>query len=89
MSPSEIKEVVRETLRQLGKLETVVIQAEAFRRYGRGRVTKLTGQGYLKRIRDDENGSIFYDAEQLTEVMKNNNVLEKFKLKPKQKLCKR
>lgn len=85
MTLPEIQQVVRETLRQLGKLETVINKAEASRRYGRTRVEWNVKQGYLHPIRDTETGSVMLNVSELEEVMKNNNVLEKFKLKPKSK----
>jgi len=85
MTLPEIQLVVKETLRQLGKLETVITKAEASRRYGRTRVERLVKQRYLHPTRDVETGNVFFDVAELEEVMRRNNVLEQFKLKPKSK----
>lgn len=80
-----IRKIVKETHRQLGKLETHITQAEAYRRYGRRRVYNLRKQGYLKPVRDEEKTNMLYSVAELDEVMTRNNCLEKFKLKPKKK----
>lgn len=89
MTPSEIKEVVKETLRLLGKLDTQIVQAEAIRRCGsRSRVVKLTKQKHLNPVRDEETGRLWYDVEEFEEVMKRNNVLAKYKIHKKVKSIK-
>ena len=74
-----IKQVVFETLRQLGKLDKTINKAEAYRRYPRNDIDRLTKNATLKWIQHTENGSKYIEVTHLDEVMKSNNVLNKFK----------
>ena len=81
MTPAEIQTVVSQTLQALGLLKPIVSQAEAYRMYGRSKVTYWTKVGLLKTAKDTTNGKKRYSRTELENIALKNNVLNKY-LKP-------
>lgn len=77
MTTQEIQQVVSETLKQLGLVKATISQAEAFRRYGRGKVERWVAEGWISPV-SDGSGPKRYDIMQLYQVSKNNNALNKY-----------
>lgn len=85
MDSLEIQRVVHTVLEQLGLLKPYLSQAEAYRMYGRAKITQWIREGWIKPVKDTDNGKMRFERIHLAEVAANQNVLEKYKLKPKPK----
>lgn len=81
MTPSQIRAIVNETLRQTGYLPKVISQAEAWRMYGKGTVKRWETEGIISFAKNDgKTSKRRYDPLELEIASATPNHLRKYTL---------